>query len=309
VSHVTRRHAVVRPGFSGGIAIGLASAVGLASFCWPLLIHVSANANQAHSADAPWVMVIIVPLLLLGVLGEVNSGGIDAKGIALLGVLAACGAALRIPSGGTAGFEPVFFLLFPGGYVLGRHFGFLLGALTLFASALITGGIGPWLPFQMMAAAWMGYGAGCLPHRGRRTQRWTLAAYAAFASLMFGLLMDLWFWPFGAGTSTSFSFQPDASLGHNLVRFLAFHFTTALGFDLPRAALNALLVILVGGPVIAALQRASRRAAFDADVTIDDRRGEPTRSTADAPAGSNTSDASAHRVPLEAERATGIEPA
>jgi len=38
----------------------------------------------------------------------------------MLGILAACGAALRVPSPGVAGFEPVFFLLIPAGRVLGR---------------------------------------------------------------------------------------------------------------------------------------------------------------------------------------------
>jgi energy-coupling factor transport system substrate-specific component len=193
----------------------------------------------------------------------------DAKGVAMLGVLGACGAALRLPSGGAAGFEPVFFLLFPAGYVFGRHFGFLLGALTLFASALVTGGVGPWLPFQMMAAAWIGYGAGCLPHvRGRR-ELGVLAAYAAVACLVYGLLMDLWFWPFGTGTSSTLSFQPGAGVVHNLVRFLLFHVSTSLGFDLPRAALNGFLVLVAGRPVLAALRRASHRAAFGAPVEIE----------------------------------------
>ncbi len=112
------------------------------------------------------MFVALLPLLLAIVLGELAEGSLDAKGVALLGVLAACGAALRIPEPGVAGFEPVFFLLIPAGRVLGRGFGFVLGALTLFASALITGGVGPWLPFQMFGAAWMGFGAGCLPPAG-----------------------------------------------------------------------------------------------------------------------------------------------
>jgi energy-coupling factor transport system substrate-specific component len=255
-------------GKRGALAIGLASLVGLAAFCWPLFTHASASANQAHAGDAPWIMAAIIPILLVALLGEVNAGGIDAKGVALLGVLGACGAALRIPSGGTAGFEPTFFLLFPAGYVLGRHFGFLLGALTLFASALITNGVGPWLPFQMLAAAWIGYGAGLVPRTSKRWELVVLAAYAAFAGLLYGLLINLWFWPFGAGTTTTFSFQPGAPLGHNLARFLAFDATTSLGFDIPRAALNAVLVLTVGRPVVAALRRASRKAAFGAAVEV-----------------------------------------
>ena len=252
----------------GGLAIGLASLLAAVAFLWPFFIHATASPNDAHAGDAPWIIAAMLPLLLVAVLGEFSSGGIDAKGVAMLGVLASCGAALRLPSGGAAGFEPVFFLLFPAGYVLGRHFGFLLGALTLFASALVTGGVGPWLPFQMMAAAWMGYGAGCLPRLRGRRELVMLAAYAAIACLAYGLLLDLWFWPFGTGTSTTLSFQPGASVAHNLVRFLLFHFSTALGFDLPRAALNAGLILVAGRPVLAALRRASHRAAFGAPIEI-----------------------------------------
>jgi energy-coupling factor transport system substrate-specific component len=252
----------------GGLAIAIASALGVVSFLWPLFIPAHAAMNQAHAGDAPWIVAVLLPLLLVAVLGEFSAGGMDAKGVAMLGVLGACGAALRLPSGGAAGFEPVFFLLFPAGYVLGRHFGFLLGALTLFASALVTGGVGPWLPFQMMAAAWMGYGAGCLPHLRGRRELVVLAAYAALACLAYGLLMDLWFWPFGTGTSSTLSFQSGASVAHNLVRFLLFHLSSSFGFDLPRAALNAGLILVAGRPVLAALRRASHRAAFGAPVEI-----------------------------------------
>jgi energy-coupling factor transport system substrate-specific component len=268
MTRMARAQGATHVGKRGALAIGLASLVGLAAFCWPLFTHATAAANQAHAGDAPWIMAAIVPILLVALLGEVNAGGIDAKGVALLGVLGACGAALRIPSGGTAGFEPTFFLLFPAGYVLGRHFGFLLGALTLFASALITGGVGPWLPFQMMAAAWIGYGAGLVPRTSRRWELVVLAAYAAFAGLLYGLLINLWFWPFGAGTTTTFSFQAGAPLGHNLARFLAFDATTSLGFDIPRGVLNAVLVLTVGRPVVSALRRASRKAAFGAAVEV-----------------------------------------
>jgi energy-coupling factor transport system substrate-specific component len=263
-----RRPGAIRFGRRGAVAVAVASLVGLAALCWPLFVHASATNTQAHAGDAPWVMAAIIPLLLAALLGEVATGGIDAKGVALLGVLGAIGAALRIPSGGAAGFEPTFFLLFPAGYVLGRHFGFLLGALTLFASALVTGGVGPWLPFQMMAAAWMGYGAGLLPRRRGRWELVTLASYAAVACLAYGMVVDMWFWPYYAGTATSFSFQPGAGIGHNLTRFVAFVATTSLGFDIPRAVLNAGLILTVGRPVISALRRASRKAAFGAAVEV-----------------------------------------
>ena len=252
----------LRPRASALLAV--TSLIGVAAFGWPLLIHAHGAADLAHSADAPWLFVAVLPLLLAVVLGEMAEGSLDAKAIALLGILAACGAALRVPSPGVAGFEPVFFLLIPAGRVLGRGFGFVLGAVTIAASALITGGIGPWLPFQMFGAAWMGFGAGCLPPARGRAELTMLAGYAAVAAVAYGTLLNLWFWPFGAGTSTSYSFVPGAGMLHNLHRFVLFDLTTSLGFDITRAATNAALVLLLGRPVLGALRRASRRATFDA---------------------------------------------
>lgn len=243
-----------------------ASALGLVAFCWPLLATPRGTENLAHAGDAPWVFVLLVPLLLAVVVSELAEGLIDAKAVALLGVLAACGAALRLPGGGAAGFEPVFFLLVPAGRVLGRGLGFVLGAFTLFASALLTGGVGPWLPFQMFGAAWIGFFAGCLPPARGRAEIALLAGYAAVASLAYGLLLNLWFWPFVAGGDTAISFVPGAPLAENLRRFWAFHLATSLGFDIPRAVFTATFVVVAGRPVLGALRRATRRAAFGAPV-------------------------------------------
>ena len=85
--------------------------------------------------------------------------------------------------------------------------------------------------------------------------------------LLYGTLLNLWFWPFGAGTATSFSYSSRSGRRwHNLHSFVFFDLTTSLGFDIPRAVTNAALVLLLGRPVLAALRRASRRAAFDAPV-------------------------------------------
>ena len=93
----------------------------------------------------------------------------DSKALAMLGVLSAINAALRPLGAGTAGIETVFFLLVLAGRVYGAGFGFVLGCTSLFASALLTAGVGPWLPFQMLCSAWIGLGAGLLPRffRGR----------------------------------------------------------------------------------------------------------------------------------------------
>ncbi len=243
----------------------LTTVFGVAAFCWPLLIHQSAGQNSAHSGDAPWVFVGLLPLLLAIVMAELSEGAIDAKAVALLGILAACYAALRVASPGINGFEPEWFLLILSARVFGRGFGFVLGAVALFASALITGGVGPWLPFQMLAAGWVGFGAGCLPAMRGFPERLLLAAYGVVSALLYGLLINFWFWPF-IGSTTTYAYVPGAGTVANLHRYLLFDLTTSLGFDLTRAVTCAVLILVLGRPVLAALRRASRRAAFEPQV-------------------------------------------
>src|SRR5439155_17337418 len=112
-----------------------------------------------------------------------------------------------------------------------------------------------------------------LPRAGGRAEIWLLAVYGIVAGLAYGLLLNLWFWPFsiaGTGADPTLSFVPGASLGENLHRFLLFDGATSLGFDIPRAVSNFVLVIVGGRPVLNALRRAARRAAFDAPVEFAD---------------------------------------
>jgi energy-coupling factor transport system substrate-specific component len=261
--------AAIRLRAKAWVLLTVASVLGLVAFAWPLLVSPSGGENLAHASDAPWVFVLLLPLLLAVIVSEVADGSLDAKAVALLGVLAACGAALRIPSPGLAGFEPVFFLSIPAARVLGRGFGFVLGALTLFVSALLTGGVGPWLPFQMFGAAWIGFFAGCLPPAKGRAEIALLAAYGAVAGLAYGLLLDFWFWPFGSSAGSAIAFDPGVGAADNLRRFWGFYLATSLGWDIPRAITNVALMVVLGRPVLNALRRASRRAAFDAPVAFE----------------------------------------
>jgi energy-coupling factor transport system substrate-specific component len=255
----------IRFGSRSSFLLLLTTLFGVAAFAWPLLIHQTGGQNTAHSGDAPWIFVGLLPLLLAIVMAELSEGAIDAKAVALLGILAACFAALRVASPGINGFEPEWFLLVLAARVFGRGFGFVLGAVAFFASALITGGVGPWLPFQMLAAGWVGFGAGCLPPMRGFPERLLLAGYGAVSALVYGLLTNFWFWPF-VGGSTTYSFVPGLGTIANLHRFILFDLTTSMGFDLTRAVTCAVLILVLGRPVLAALRRASRRAAFEPQI-------------------------------------------
>lgn len=251
------------------VALGLASAAGLAMFFWPLYLPPPAE-SLAHRTDAPLVFLLVLPVVIGIVLAELTSGGLDAKALAMLGVLSAVNAALRALGTGTAGIETVFFLLVLAGRVFGPGFGFVLGCTSMFASALLTAGVGPWLPFQMLAAGWVGLGAGLLPRRVRgRWEIGMLAGYGLLAGYGYGLLMNMWFWPFSLGTDTQLSFVAGAPVLENLHRFLTFTVvTSSLGWDTGRAATTLVAILLAGPAVLGALRRAARRAAFDAPVSF-----------------------------------------
>ena len=129
----------------------LASLAGLAMFVWPLLVRIP----DGEVVAPPFVFLALLPLVIVVVLAELSEGGMDARVLAVLGVLSAINAVLRGLSAGVAGVELVFFLLILAGRVYGPAFGFVLGCTSLFASALLTGGVGPWLPYQMLAAGFV----------------------------------------------------------------------------------------------------------------------------------------------------------
>jgi len=247
------------------LAMTVATVIGLFAFLWPFL---DPSLLHSHSSDAPWIFVTLLPVCLAVVFAELSDGGIDAKAVAILGILAGIDAALRPLSGGGTGFTFVYLLIICGGRVFGGGFGFCLGALSLFTSALLSAGVGPWLPFQMVGAGWVGAGASLLPRWRGRAEIALLAGYGAVAALVYGALLNLSFWPFARFYPHQIAFLPDAPLTTNFVHWWRFDLTTSLGFDIPAAAGNVLLALLLAKPVLVALRRVHRRAAFDAPVEL-----------------------------------------
>ena len=246
--------------------LALASLAGLLMFLWPLLVRVRA---EDQVVQPPFVFVLLLPVVIVLCLAEFTEGGMDSKVLAMLGVLTAINAVMRGLSAGMAGIELVFFLLILGGRVFGAGFGFVLGCTSLFASALLTAGVGPWLPFQMLASAWVGMGAGLLPRRV--TGRWEIAmlvVYGILAAYAFGLVMNMSSWPFTLGIEVpghdgGLSFVPGAPLLENLHRFGIYTLLTSTGsWDTGRAITNTLALVVLGPAVLTTLRRAVRRATI-----------------------------------------------
>ncbi len=243
------------------------SLIGCVAFLYPFWRAVGAagDAQLAHSNDAPMVTTLLISLCLAALFIDTQSRGINTKHIALLGMLVAINAVLRLAETalpGPFGFTPIFFLIVLGGYVFGARFGFLMGALTLLVSALLTGGVGPWLPYQMFTAGWMGLFAGTLPKRA--DMRFELAGLTAFAALwgfVYGIIINIWFWPFAAGADAQ-SFAPGLTLGETLARYAAFYITTSLAWDVFAALGNIALFALFGAPTLRALRRFHARFTY-----------------------------------------------
>jgi energy-coupling factor transport system substrate-specific component len=252
------------------ITLLLASFVGVVAFCWPFVV---APGKLGSSIVATLIFGVLLFVVLAVVLAEVADGGIDAKAIALLGVLSAVNAGIRTLGAGTGGIETVFFLIVLAARVFGPGFGFTLGCTSLFASALITSGVGPWLPYQMFGCAWVGLLAGLLPPVRGKLELLLLAGYGAASGYLYGLLLNLSFWPFSLDPNSSISYRPGLSFVDEWHRFVLFDTTTSLGWDTGRAVTNFIAILVAGPAVLATLRRASRKAAFAAPVHFSGESG------------------------------------
>jgi energy-coupling factor transport system substrate-specific component len=248
------------------LTLVLTVSAGLMAFAWPLIWS---PASGLDPVQAPMVFALVLPFVLAVVIAELTGGGMDVTSLALLGVLTAVTAVLRPLSAGTTGIELIFFPLVIAGRVFGAGFGFALGTTALFTSALLTGGVGPWLPYQMIAAGFVGLVAGLLPRASGRSELTLLSCYGAFAAFAYGWLMDFAFWPFGVGPVSQFSFDPTASATENLRVFVLFNLATSMGWNLGRAVTTVVAIALLGPGLLRVLRRVSRRATFEIDPSAE----------------------------------------
>jgi len=230
----------------------------LIGFLWPFFVSTQSSANKAE-----WFFLVSTTISIALIISLVATDDLGSKNVAFLGILSALVAALRPLGIGAIGIEPMWFALILAARVMGPTFGFLLGALSMSLSALLTGGIGPWLGYQVFAAAIIGCGVGVIPRNVRgKLELALLALYGAVAAELFGILMDLQFWPWALGSGTELSYLAGAPIGENLSRFFSYHFVSALAWDIPRAVITVTLILLAGRPALNALRRARHKAAF-----------------------------------------------
>ena len=244
-----------------GVTLAVAIATSITAFAWPLFRPADAVSAATLSQS---LMFALMPILLALVFVDYGLGARDTRQLAVLAVLVALNATIRLLGAGVSGIETVFFLIIIAASVFGSSFGFVLGAGSLLVSALIGAGVGPWLPFQMMAAAIVGAGAGLIP---RMRSRWLhtalLALYAVPAAYLYGALMTMWNWPLLASEGSSLGYVAGASLIENLTRFFNYELITGgLLWDTGRAVTTVVLICLTAPALTTALSRAAIRAGF-----------------------------------------------
>jgi energy-coupling factor transport system substrate-specific component len=245
---------------SRSLPVGVVSLAGVHLFAWPFL-------GSGLPADTPAWALMLASVAALFVI-EAGTRQLDARAIALLAAIAAIDAALRLAViVGVGGFNPIFFLVLCAGYVFGPTFGFMAGALSILVSALLGGGVGPWVPYQVFACGWVGVVAGVAGRwRGEPPSARDVAVLAAtglVTGYIFGALMDVTDWvPVFRGNPT-LGWAPGMAPVTALIHFARFYALTSFGYDTFRAAGNAVMVAALGVPVLAALTRFRSRLTFE----------------------------------------------
>ena len=92
-----------------------------------------------------------------------------------------------------------------------------------------------------------------------------LAVFGGYWGLLFGVIMNIWFWPYATGAAALY-WQPGIGVVETVQRYLAFYAVTSLVWDLMRLVGNVLLIALAGG-------RAARAAPLPAPAGLQLRGG------------------------------------
>ena len=228
-------------------------------------VRAASRRRTRHSSDAPFIFMLVLPLLVAIVLASVQRGrhGLQGAGDArcAVGDQRRPAAARRWDGRDRDG-------LLPAG--AGRPG--LRAGLRLRARLYVVVRVGAAdcrcravAAVPDVASAWIGLFAGLLPRRVTgRAEIVMLVVYGAVAAYVFGFLMNLSFWPFrGRGRRPTLSFVAGALAAGEPAPVRGLHLPTSTpGWDTGRAITNGMAIVVLGPAVLATLRRAARRASF-----------------------------------------------
>lgn len=266
-----------RASLSTVLIYSMVGVCGTAAFLYPFWLPARALPSEAHATTAPFLAALVAILVILAVTVEIRQGTMSGSSVAVLAVLASSAGMLRLldlPGAGSG----IFFLIVLGGAAFGARFGILLGLSAMAVSAVLTGGIGPWLPFQMLGLGLMGALAGSVGSFTRRlparSEVLVLAALGWVSGFLYGAVLNLWFWPFAIGEGP-LSWNPALSLSETIEHYWSFYLATSLAWDAAGALTNAVLILVTGVAVMGTLRRFSSRLVpvvhleAPADISLD----------------------------------------
>ena len=167
----------------------------------------------------------------------------QARELALVAILCALATASRAAFAWLPHFKPIFGIIILSGVAFGGQTGFLVGAVSAFASNFLFGQ-GPWTPWQMLAYGISGLIAGLFYHRKRRLSKDPLSlGLFGFAVVLFAVcpLLDT-----STVLTTLTVFTPAAVISI---------YTTAILVNLIQALCTMLTLLLISKPLLVKLER------------------------------------------------------
>lgn len=132
------------------------------------------------------ILELIVPFFL-----SFESRKPQSRELVTIAVMAALAAVSRVAFAVVPYFSPILGVIMLGGIAFGSHAGFLIGALSAFASNFYFSQ-GPWTPWQMFAYGFSGCLAGWIFHNRRAwCKSWILGIFGFFSVLcIIGPILD-----------------------------------------------------------------------------------------------------------------------
>ncbi len=167
----------------------------------------------------------------------------DARELALIAVMCALAVASRAVFFWLPNFKPIYAIIILSAMVFGPQAGFLVGAISAFASNFLFGQ-GPWTPWQMLAYGMCGCIAGLFYHKKQRLPKDPLSlGLFGFTVVLFVVcpLLDT------SSVITNLTVFTPASV---LAVYL-----TGLPVNLIQAACTFVFLLLLSKPLLTKLQR------------------------------------------------------
>ena len=165
----------------------------------------------------------------------------QARELVVIAVMCAIAIAARVAIP-IPNFKAIFAIIMLSGIAFGPEAGFMVGAISAFASNFFYGQ-GPYTPWQMMAYGAGGMLAGFLFAKGRLPRKpWVMAIFGFLATVLWvGPLLD---------TSSVFLMLSDINWNSVLLTY-----TAGLSVNISQAVCTVLVMLLFGRPLLDKLDR------------------------------------------------------